>query len=260
MVVSVFEALDLHVAPGAFVAFLGPSGCGKTTLLRLIAGLDSPSKGEVLRDGQPVRGPQDSVGIVFQQYASYPWLTVYQNVEFGLKLHPNVWPARKRDDQVKKMLQLVGLEVVARAYPDSLSGGMRQRVALARSIAVGPEILLLDEPFGALDAQSRMILQDELARICEKLKSTACLVTHDIDEALLLAERIFVLSAKPARITATIDTTFASARDNRVRFSEDFNRQRAEIFELIRDDAWSALSSARRPGESSKTRRGLSGR
>jgi NitT/TauT family transport system ATP-binding protein len=193
------------------VCVIGPSGCGKSTFIRILAGLEEPSSGRVLVDGEPVRGPGADRGMVFQNYTLFPWLTVEKNVRFGLKMK-GVPPLRAKA-AARKWLDMVGLTDFADAYPAELSGGMKQRVAIARALANQPRILLMDEPFGALDAQTRCSMQAHLLRIWESVDVTIAFITHDLDEAIYLADRIIVLGANPGRIVEVIDVPVARPRD-----------------------------------------------
>ena len=192
------EPTDLKVADNDFVTILGPSGCGKSTLLRLIAGLDTPTTGKILLDGKPITGPGADRGMVFQSYTLFPWLTVAENIAFGLR-ERGVAP-RERADISRQWLDKVGLTSFADHYPKQLSGGMQQRTAIARALANGPEILLLDEPFGALDNQTRALMQELLLGIWERERKTVIFVTHDIEEAIFLASRVVVMTARPGRV------------------------------------------------------------
>src|SRR6185369_10124131 len=183
---------------GEFRVLLGPSGCGKSTILRLIAGLDHPDTGEVLVKGKPVSRPGRDRGMVFQKYTSFPWLTIEDNVGYGLKI--NGVPAADRQQTVAKLIQQVGLAGFEKSYPDTLSGGMQQRVAIARTLALRPGVILMDEPFGALDAQTRSDMQELLLKIWDESASTILFVTHDVDEAIYVADRIYVLSSRPGTI------------------------------------------------------------
>lgn len=198
---SALENVDLTVREGEFVCLIGHSGCGKTTLLNIIAGLEAPSEGTVTFNGHKVTGPGRERVVVFQEYALFPWFTVRQNVEFGLK----AMGARRVTDRADSLLKLVGLSGFEKSYPRHLSGGMRQRVALARALAVEPEALLMDEPFGALDMLTREAMQDELTRIWQETKRTVVFVTHGIEEAVKLADRVVVLSASPGRIKDIVE-------------------------------------------------------
>jgi len=197
----VLEGIDLAIAPGAFVALLGPSGCGKSTLLRLAAGLERPTRGQVLEDGRPITGPDPRRILVFQDPTLFPWRSVWKNVAFGLEAR-GLLPAEK--GRVDAALALVQLGGFAEAHPHQLSGGMAQRVALARALVNDPELLLLDEPFGRLDSLTRLTMQTELLALWRKVGFTALMVTHDVEEALLLADRVIVLSDRPARIVAEV--------------------------------------------------------
>jgi NitT/TauT family transport system ATP-binding protein len=205
---------------GEFRVLLGPSGCGKSTILRLIAGLDRPDKGQVLVNGKPVTGPGRDRGMVFQKYTSFPWLSVADNVAYGMRI--NGAPAAEQAKTVKHLLDAVGLSAFAKAYPDTLSGGMQQRVAIARTLAVRPQIILMDEPFGALDAQTRGEMQELLLRIWDETASTVLFVTHDVEEALYLADRIFILSARPGTIVEDVPVPFGRPRDPSVKQKQEF--------------------------------------
>jgi NitT/TauT family transport system ATP-binding protein len=241
-VTKTFGALDVVASPfdlaiprGQFVVFLGPSGCGKTTLMRMAGGLDQPSSGGLRLEGQPIGAPDRRRGMVFQAYSSFPWLTVRGNVEFGMKFRRDLSAAEKRE-RALHYLRLVGLADFANAYPNKVSGGMRQRVAIARTLAAGSEILLMDEPFGALDAQLREELQMELRRIQAEDRKTIIFVTHDVEEAVFLADRVIVFTPRPARIAADIDITarLGAVRDLEVRESGAFFALRNELLHRLR--------------------------
>jgi NitT/TauT family transport system ATP-binding protein len=206
---------------GEFRVLLGPSGCGKSTILRLIAGLDHPDHGEILVNGIPVTGPGRDRGMVFQKYTSFPWLTVADNIAYGLRIN-NAPPAERRKT-VKQLMQAVGLAGFERAYPDTLSGGMQQRVAIARTLAVRPQVILMDEPFGALDAQTRSDMQQLLLGIWEETACTVLFVTHDVEEAIYLADRIFILSARPGTIVEDVPVPFGRPRDPAMRQKKEFH-------------------------------------
>ena len=224
------HALDhasLTVAPGELVSLIGPSGCGKSTLLRLIAGLDTPDSGELFVGAEPILGPSAERGLVFQDPNLFPWLTVRANIEAGLVARGVL---REKRSEVDDFMRLVGLEQFATAYPHQLSGGMAQRVALARALINHPKILLLDEPLGALDAFTRMRMQDEVLRLWENRGTTMILVTHDIDEAIYMSDRIVIMTARPGRIERTIDIHLPRPRE---RNHPDFLRLRVQILEHL---------------------------
>ncbi|MGO4714110.1 ABC transporter ATP-binding protein [Bradyrhizobium sp. 2TAF24] len=233
-----FTALDditLDVHPGEFLAIVGPSGCGKSTLLDLLGGLTTPSSGRILLDGKPITGPARDRGIVFQQYALFPWRTAIQNVEFGLEVAG--LSAVERRARAQHYLDLVNLAAFANRYPHELSGGMKQRVAIARSLAYDPEVLLMDEPFAALDAQTREQLQAELLRIWRATGKTIVFITHGIDEAIVLGQRVAVMTARPGRIKQIIDIpeTLRGDSDD-VRALPLFGEVRHQVWTLLRDE------------------------
>lgn len=198
----VLDRISLQVQEGEFVAIVGPSGCGKSTLLRMVAGLERPDQGSIAVNGRPVTGPGPERTLIFQEHALYPWRTVAANVGFGLELAGVA--RRERAERVGEVLAKVGLEGFAGYYPHQLSGGMRQRAAIARALVLDPQVLLLDEPYGALDAMTRLQMQTELIRLWEGARKTVLLITHDIDEAIYLADRVIVMSARPGRFVETI--------------------------------------------------------
>jgi ABC-type nitrate/sulfonate/bicarbonate transport system ATPase subunit len=230
--VVALQPTDLKVADNDFITILGPSGCGKSTLLRIVAGLDRPSEGRVLLDGAPVAGPGPDRGMVFQSYSLFPWLSVRDNVCFGLK-EKGVSKAERRE-VADRFLDKVGLRAFADHYPRTLSGGMRQRAALARALANDPSVLLLDEPFGALDHQTRALMQELLLGIWEADRKTVLFVTHDIDEAIFLASRVVVMTARPGRIKCDVAIDLPHPRDYRVKTSPAFADYKAMLTEEIR--------------------------
>ncbi|MFI6885359.1 ABC transporter ATP-binding protein [Streptosporangium canum] len=235
-----FTALDdvtLDVRAGELLTLVGPSGCGKSTLLDLLAGLTEPTSGRILLDGAPVDGPGLDRGIVFQQYALFPWRTALSNVEFGLAA--KAVPRKERAERARSYLDLVGLRGFEERYPHELSGGMRQRVAIARSLAFDPDVLLMDEPFAALDAQTRESLQEELLRIWEKTGKTIVFITHGIDEAVYLGRRVAVMTSRPGRIKRVVDVEFDS-RDGDLRADARFGEYRHQVWTLLRDEAAAA--------------------
>ncbi|OQW50804.1 ABC transporter ATP-binding protein [Candidatus Raskinella chloraquaticus] len=227
--------VDLTVADNDFLVLLGPSGCGKSTLLRLIAGLDRPTTGRILLDGRPVSAPGPDRGMVFQSYTLFPWLTVADNIAFGLREkgldEASVKPI------ISDWLERIGLAGFGNHYPKQLSGGMQQRTAIARALATDPAILLLDEPFGALDNQTRGLMQEMLLSIWEKQKKTVIFVTHDIEEAVFLASRVIVMTARPGRIKAEIAIDLAHPRHYTVKTSSEFSALKARLTEEIRSEA-----------------------
>jgi ABC-type nitrate/sulfonate/bicarbonate transport system ATPase subunit len=231
-----FEVEDIYSPQGRdvgeFRVLLGPSGCGKSTVLRLIAGLDFPSGGEVLVNGKPVTGPGRDRGMVFQKYTSFPWLTVADNIAYGLTLKGT--PPAERRSIVDQLVQAVGLAGFEKAYPDTLSGGMQQRVAIARTLAVRPEVVLMDEPFGALDAQTRNDMQQLLLRIWEETASTVLFVTHDVEEAIYLADRLFIVSPRPGTILEDIPVPFGRPRELAVKQRKDFQELEEYVLASLR--------------------------
>ena len=223
--------IDLDVAAREFVCILGPSGCGKSTLLNLVAGFLRPSTGEILVNGRSITGPGADRGVVFQEYELFPWLTVAGNVEFGLRLQGA--PAEERRRTVARYLDLVGLAAHAAKYPVQLSGGMKQRVAIARALANNPAIILMDEPFGALDAQTREVLQDELGRIQRVEHKTVLFVTHSIREAVYLADRVVVMTSAPGRIKQIVAIKLPDVRD---RFAPEFTQYESEITRMVKEE------------------------
>jgi NitT/TauT family transport system ATP-binding protein len=238
------ENINLEIKAGEFVAIVGPSGCGKSTLLDLLGGLTLPSAGRILIDGQPIKGPALDRGVVFQQYALFPWRTAQRNVEFGLEAKGVA--ARERAEIARRFLAMVGLGEFGERYPHELSGGMKQRVAIARSLAYDPDVLLMDEPFAALDAQTRENLQGELVRIWEQSGKTIVFITHGIDEAVYLGQRVAVMTSHPGRIKQVIDIPLQSrSSEEDLRAAPEFARLRHEIWSLLRDELRQAEVSER---------------
>ncbi|AFS79169.1 putative nitrate/sulfonate/bicarbonate ABC transporter ATP-binding protein [Gottschalkia acidurici 9a] len=226
--VNALKGINLHIKPGEFVSLVGASGCGKSTLLRLVTGLDTPTLGSLTIDGEEIKGPSHLRGLVFQDPTLYPWLTVRDNIALGLK-------ARKiynkdSEKEVDKIIDLIGLDGFQNTYPHHLSGGMAQRVSLARALINKPKVLLLDEPLGALDAFTRMDMQDEILRILDEHKTTMILVTHDVDEAIYLSDRIVIMTPRPGKIQEIIDVKIGRPRN---RNHPDFIRIRSKILELL---------------------------
>jgi NitT/TauT family transport system ATP-binding protein len=239
---TALDDVSLDIADGTFLSLVGPSGSGKSTLLDLLGGLTTPTSGEVLIDGEPVRGPGLDRGVVFQQYALFPWRTARANVEFGLEGGP--LGKRQRADRAREYLALVGLSGFEDRYPHELSGGMKQRVAIARSLAYDPAVLLMDEPFAALDAQTREQLQEELLRIWRRTGKTIVFITHGIDEAVYLGQRVAVLTSRPGRLKAVVDVDLGD-RTGDVRSGSAFGRQRHRLWELLHDEVRKAAEHER---------------
>ncbi|MFG1283499.1 ABC transporter ATP-binding protein [Xanthobacter autotrophicus] len=230
---------DLVVNPGEFVSIIGPSGCGKSTLLNAVAGFLKPTAGQVTVDGEAVKGPSAERGMVFQQYSLFPWKTVRENVEFGLKMRG--MGRSERAVAARTLLGLAGLSAFENHYPDRLSGGMKQRVGIVRALATGPKVLLLDEPFGALDAQTRVIMQQILTNLWQRLGISVLFVTHDIDEAIFLSDRIYVMTARPGCIKAEVTVPLPRPRDAALQLSPEFIRLRADLGALIREESLKAM-------------------
>jgi NitT/TauT family transport system ATP-binding protein len=256
------QDLNIEIPDGELAVILGPSGCGKTTILRFIAGLDVPDSGRVLVDGREIDGPSRDRGMVFQAYTSFPWLTVRQNIKFGLAFSGSDLSAESVENEIESYIDLVGLKGFEDAYPNVLSGGMRQRVAIARTLIADPSILLMDEPFGALDSQTRGIMQEQLVEIWEHLDKTIVFVTHDLEEAIFLADEIYVLTPRPARLKATMPVHLGRPRDPETKTSDEFLKLRRDLIELTHEDAIAVvdqvlepliLKKRKRPSERSAT-------
>jgi ABC-type nitrate/sulfonate/bicarbonate transport system ATPase subunit len=237
--VTALDGISLEVAEQEFSVIVGPSGCGKSSLLRLVAGLIEPSTGKISLDGREVTRPGKDRGMVFQSYTLFPWLTVQDNVEFGLKL--GGMAAHERKHVAGRYIAEVGLEGFEKSYPKQLSGGMMQRVALARALANDPAILLMDEPFGALDSQTRSLMQELLLTIWEHSHKTVLFITHDIDEAILLGDRVHVMTARPGRIKERVEIDIARPRNVDVLTSVEFIAIKRRIMALIHDEAVRAM-------------------
>jgi NitT/TauT family transport system ATP-binding protein len=230
--VRALDRIDLEVQSGEFVALLGPSGCGKSTLLNLVAGFESATSGTLSVNGQAVAKPGPDRGVVFQEAALFPWLSVWDNVIFGPKVQGQ--PASEYTERANNMLRMVGLSDFKNHLPVQLSGGMRQRVGIARILTLGSRVLLMDEPFGALDAQTRLTMQELLLSVWQQLTPTIVFVTHDIDEALFLADTIYVMSARPGRIQARMTVPLARPRTIEDTTSAEFNSMKRDILQQIR--------------------------
>ena len=233
--VEALQAIDFAVERNEFAAILGPSSCGKSTLLNMVAGFDAPTRGRVLFDGGPVRAPDPRRAVVFQEPALFPWYTVLDNITFGLRTRrqpPSVWRAK-----VDAFVELVGLRGFESHYPAELSGGMKQRVGIARVLVMEPDVLLMDEPFGSLDAQTRSLMQELLLAVWERHHQTVLFVTHDIEEALLLADSVCVMTARPGRIKKRLTVELPRPRSLEVTTSPFFNELKREVLGLIREES-----------------------
>ena len=237
-VTRALQATDLDVAENDFITILGPSGCGKSTLLRIVAGLEQQTTGEVSLAGKPINGPGPDRGMVFQSYTLFPWLTVKQNICFGLR-EKNMAPSQQ-DEIAHRFIAQVGLRGFESHFPKQLSGGMQQRTAIARALANDPKILLMDEPFGALDHQTRELMQELLLGIWEQEKKTVLFVTHDIDEAIFMASRVVVMSARPGRIKLDREIPLAHPRHYSIKASTEFARLKGELMEQVREEVIAA--------------------
>ncbi|MGB7085509.1 MAG: ABC transporter ATP-binding protein [Phormidesmis sp.] len=240
--IPVLDSVNLQINPGELVCLLGPSGCGKSTLLNIIAGFIKPSAGYVMVDKQQVTGPGAERGFVFQQYSLLPWKTTFQNVELGLKIKG--MPKAERRDMVGEYLNLVGLAKYRDAYPNQLSGGMKQRASIVRALINSPSVLLMDEPFAALDAQTRHMMQALLLNIWETLKTTIVFVTHDIEEAVFLGDRIFIMGVQPGRIKADMEIPLERPRKVDDMLTADYTRLNRQVFELIREETLKSMAKS----------------
>lgn len=241
--VPVIDDVTVSMDEGEFVIFLGPSGCGKTTLMRMVSGLDRPSEGRVVLEDEPVRGPDRRKGMVFQSYSSFPWLSVLENVEFGMKYRSDMAPAEKQR-VARHYVDLVGLRGFEDFYINRISGGMRQRVAIARTLAANPDVLLMDEPFGALDEQTRLILGEELMRICKETDQTTLFITHSLTEAVHLSDRVLLMSARPGRVKDLVEVPIERPRDADVVTTDEFNRIVDRLWDSLREEAKQGLAGA----------------
>ncbi|KQV49132.1 sulfonate ABC transporter ATP-binding protein [Pelomonas sp. Root1217] len=237
--VEAVRQANVHVRPGEFVSLIGPSGCGKSTLLNAVAGFLKPSGGQVLLDGQRITGPGSARGVVFQQYSLFPWMTVRANVEFGLRMKGV--SASEREAQARTLLGLAGLLSFENHYPDQLSGGMKQRVGIVRALATSPQVLLMDEPFGALDSQTRVVMQEILTNMWQRLRISVLFITHDIEEAVFLSDRIYVMTARPGRIKAELDVPLPRPRTPEMTSAPEFAAMVRQIKGLIREESIAAM-------------------
>jgi NitT/TauT family transport system ATP-binding protein len=233
--VQAIDNVSLDVHGGEFFSIIGPSGCGKSTLLRIIGGLIPASDGEVTVGDENVTGPHPWIGMVFQEESTFPWRTTIGNVEFGLEMHGV--SQQERREKAREMIRLVGLSGFEERYPSELSGGMKQRVAIARSLVLEPRILLMDEPFGALDEQTRIILGEELLRIRDQLKQTIILVTHNINESVQLSDRVLVMTARPGRVKEIVPIDLLHPRDSSIIASDRFGKLVAQVWGALREES-----------------------
>jgi NitT/TauT family transport system ATP-binding protein len=233
------ENIGFSVQEGEFVVIVGASGCGKTTLLNLVAGFIEPTSGQILQKGNLIEGINPQCGMIFQQYALFPWKTVEENVEFGLKMKRI--PKNERKETVRSYIELVGLTGFEKSYPISLSGGMKQRVSIARALANDPKVMLLDEPFAALDAMTRQVLQEQLVNIYEKQKKTIVFITHSIDEALMLSSRIIIMTARPGRIAQDIPNDLPHPRDASVQLSASYVELKRLIWDTVQAEVLKSM-------------------
>jgi NitT/TauT family transport system ATP-binding protein len=241
------DGIDLTVAEREFVAIVGPSGCGKTTCLRMVAGLEFPTGGKVTVGGAPVQAPGPDRAVVFQQFALFPWKTVAENIEFGLKSKGVANGARS--ETIARFVELMGLQGYESAFPHQLSGGMQQRVAIARAYALDPKVLLMDEPFGALDAQTRTVMQEELVRIARKNPRTVLFITHAVEEAVYLADRVVVMTRRPGRIREIIDVASLRRAENWDRLERIEEVMDQASFVHLRTHIWKLLREQQQPNE-----------
>jgi NitT/TauT family transport system ATP-binding protein len=240
--IEAVQDIDLEIEEGEFLSIVGPTGCGKSTLLEMVGGLISVTNGKIYMNGELVTEPREEIGIVFQDDSTFPWLTAIENAKFGLKMHGE-------DDQYahehsKEIIDLVGLSGFEEAYPNELSGGMRQRVAIARTMAMNPDIMLMDEPFGALDEQTRLILGEELLRICRETNQTTLFVTHSLTEAVHLSDRVLVMSARPGQIEDLVDVPLNRPRNADIVTTDEFNQIVDRLWETLRTEAEQGLQQS----------------
>lgn len=232
--VTALQGLDLEVTQGEFLSLVGPSGCGKSTFLNILLGLLKPDSGEIRLDGKKITGPGQERAMVFQEFGLLPWRTVQANVELGLELKGVALPARRQ--RALELIRMVGLNNFEQHYPHELSGGMKQRVGLARALATDPDVLLMDEPFASLDAQTRDIMQMELLQIWDRAKKTVLFVTHSIEEAAYLSDRVVIMTARPGRTKSTIKINLPRPRDYEMRLSAEFNDIKAKIWDTLKEE------------------------
>ncbi|MES2365388.1 MAG: ABC transporter ATP-binding protein [Pseudomonadota bacterium] len=244
--VEAVSDVNIDIKPGEFVSILGPSGCGKSTLLNVVAGFVKRTSGTVQVDGAEVQGPGAERGMVFQQYSLFPWMTVRKNVEFGLKMQGR--PRSEREAAARTLLGLAGLLAFENHYPEQLSGGMKQRVGIVRALATSPQVLLMDEPFGALDAQTRVVMQQILTNMWQRFRLSVLFITHDIDESIFLSDKVYVMTARPGRIKAEIEVPLPRPRVAEMTTSPEFMQLRQQLHELIREESFKAMGGDLKEG------------
>jgi len=244
--VEAVKDVSLTVTPGEFVSLIGPSGCGKSTLLNIVAGFVQPSSGDARVDGAKIVRPGSDRGVVFQQYSLFPWMSVRKNVEFGLKMQG--MPATKREASARTLLGLAGLLAFENHYPDQLSGGMKQRVGIVRALATSPQVLLMDEPFGALDAQTRVVMQEILTNMWQRFRISVLFITHDIEESIFLSDKVYVMTARPGRIKAEIPVPLPRPRTTEMTYSQPFIEMVQRLKALIREESLAAMGSELKEG------------
>jgi NitT/TauT family transport system ATP-binding protein len=238
---NALEGFSLEVNRGEVLCLVGASGCGKSTFLNIVAGFLTPTAGQVLLEGRPIRGVEPRCGMIFQSYALFPWMTVLDNVAFGPRLKGSSW--RQRTARARDWIRVVGLDGFEQAYPGELSGGMQQRVALSRALANEPEVLLCDEPFAALDAMTRQILQQELLRVVAETGTTVLFITHSIDEALILSNRLVVMSARPGRVKAVYENDLPQPRTLEVQLTDRFLALKREVWDLVQEEVMGSMTA-----------------
>lgn len=244
--VNAVNDVSIDVKPGEFISILGPSGCGKSTLLNVVAGFVKHSGGSVQVDGMEVSGPGAERGMVFQQYSLFPWMTVRKNVEFGLKMQGR--SSNERETAARTLLGLAGLLAFENHYPEQLSGGMKQRVGIVRALATSPQVLLMDEPFGALDAQTRVVMQQILTNMWQRFRLSVLFITHDIDESIFLSDKVYVMTARPGRIKAEIEVPLPRPRVPDMMTSHEFLLLKRELQALIREESFKAMGGDLKEG------------
>jgi NitT/TauT family transport system ATP-binding protein len=240
--VEALKNINLTVNKGEFISIIGPSGCGKSTLFGMIGGLDESTSGEVFIEGEKVKGPHPSIGMVFQEESAFPWLTSLENVEFGLKMAG--MNKKERRAKARAIIEIVGLSEFENHYPGELSGGMKQRVAIARTLVMDPEIILMDEPFGALDEQTRVILGEELLRICDRIGATILFITHSISESVMLSDRVYVMSCRPGTFKKIIDVDIPRPRSSSTLSTQRFGEITEEIWKELKEETTKAMITA----------------